>query len=224
MSGRLITFEGGEGVGKSTQVQRLKQRLERAGLAVVATREPGGSPRAEQIREAVLAGVGKPLGPVAEALLFSAARLDHLRVLIRPALDEGKVVLCDRFFDSTRAYQGLDPAMDTRLVDTLERVTLDGLRPDLTVILDLPAEAGLARVAARRQGGSHALDRFEGEDLRFHERLRAAFLAIAASDPSRCVVIMADLSPDRVEEQVWRAVEPRLLPPAEASPAAAGSG
>lgn len=210
MTGRLVTFEGGEGVGKSTQVQRLQRRLERAGVPVIATREPGGTPKAERIREAVLSGVGQSFGPLAESVLFSAARLDHLRAVIRPALKAGTLVLCDRFFDSTRVYQGLDPNMEARLFDTLERVTLDELRPDLTIVLDLPAKDGLARAATRRQGTQLAPDRFEGEALDFHESLRQAFLAIAASDPTRCIVIAADLSPDEVEAQVWRAVQMRL--------------
>jgi len=213
MRGRLITFEGGEGVGKTTQVQRLKQRLEQAHVPVIATREPGGTPKAERIRQAVLSGAGEPYGPLAEALLFSAARLDHLQALIQPALEAGTVVLCDRFFDSTRVYQGLEPGMDAGLLDSLERVTLDGLRPDLTIVLDLPAEAGLARAAQRRAAGERAPDRFEGEELRFHENLRRGFLAVAAAEPDRCAVIMADLSPERIEEQVWHLVESRLLGP-----------
>lgn len=224
MKGRFITFEGGEGVGKSTQVERLKQRLERANVPVIATREPGGTLKAERIREAVLSGAGEPYGGLAEALLFSAARLDHLRAVIRPALEEGHVVLCDRFFDSTRVYQGLDPKMDLRLLDSLERITLDGIRPDLTIVLDLPAEAGMARAAARRVGGDTATDRFEGEEVLFHEKLRRGFLAVAAAEPERCTVIAADLSPERIEEQVWRTVEGRLFGAADsrASPTRVG--
>ena len=211
MKGRFITFEGGEGVGKSTQVERLKQRLEKANVPVVATREPGGTARAERIREAVLSGAGEPYGGLAEALLFSAARLDHLRVIIGPALDEGKVVLCDRFFDSTRVYQGLDPKMDQRLLDSLERITLDGIRPDLTIVLDLPVEAGMTRAAARRAQGEITPDRFEGQEVLFHEKLRRGFLTLAAAEPERCAVIAADLSPERIEEQIWRIVEARLF-------------
>jgi dTMP kinase len=146
--GRFVTFEGGEGAGKTTQIQRLQRRLEEAGHEVFSTREPGGSPKAERIREAVLAGIVKPLGAVAETLLFSSARLDHLRSTIQPALDQGKFVLCDRFFDSTRAYQGLDPKIDGRVLDALERIVVGETKPDLTLILDLPAEVGLARAAA----------------------------------------------------------------------------
>ena len=211
MRGRFITFEGGEGVGKSTQVERLKRRLEKANIPVIATREPGGTARAERIRNAVLSGGGAPYGALAEALLFSAARLDNLRAIIRPALEDGKVVLCDRFFDSTRVYQGLDPKMDVRLLDTLERITLDGIRPDLTIVLDLPVDAGMTRAAARRAEGITAPDRFEREEILFHEKLRRGFLAVAAGEPERCTVIAADLSPDRIEEQVWRLVEARLF-------------
>lgn len=224
MKGRLITFEGGEGVGKSTQVERLRRRLEAAAVPVVATREPGGTPKAERIRAAVLSGAGEPYGPLAEALLFSAARLDHLREVIRPALEAGKVVLCDRFADSTRVYQGLDPTLDARSLEALERVTLDEVRPDLTIVLDLPAEAGMARAAARRSSGGSTPDRFEGQDIQLHEKLRRAFLALATSEPERCAVIMADLSPERIEEQIWRIVEPRLLgaPPFRAAPQIGG--
>ncbi len=148
--GVFITLEGGEGAGKSTQAARLAATLRaRTGRPVVVTREPGGSPRAEEIRAAVLAGVAKPYGPFAEALLFSAARLDHLETLIRPALARGETVICDRFLDSTRAYQGAAGGLDGELLDALERVVVGPTRPDLTLILDLPAETGLARARAR---------------------------------------------------------------------------
>ena len=143
--GRFITFEGGEGAGKSTQVERLRQRLEARGTMVVTTREPGGSPRAERIRQSLLSGEAKGFGPFAEALMFSAARMDHLDQTIRPALERGAFVLCDRFADSTRAYQGVLGAVDEALIEKLERAVVDETRPDLTFILDVPADIGLGR-------------------------------------------------------------------------------
>lgn len=212
--GVFITFEGGEGAGKSTQIARLAEALRLAsGREVVATREPGGTKRAEELRAALLRGVAKPYGPFAEALMFAAARIDHIENLIRPALARGAIVLCDRFSDSTRAYQGAAGGLEPGLIASLERVTLEGLRPDLTLILDLPPEAGLAR--AQRRGEGEPADRFEAESMRFHERLRAAFRAIAAAEPDRCRVIDADLGPDAVEARIRETVSawrPDLLP------------
>lgn len=219
MRGRFITFEGGEGVGKSTQIERLKSRLEARGVPVVATREPGGSERAETIRAAVLAGAGRQLGPLAEALLFSAARADHLERTIRPALQRGAFVLCDRFADSMRAYQGLADSVDERLIDSLERVVLDDTRPDLTVVLDLPVEAGLERAARRRHWRTEGVDRFESEGRAFHERLRKAFLDIARREPGRCVVIDASDEPHIVEQAVWTVVAERFGDELAAKPA-----
>jgi dTMP kinase len=208
--GRFITFEGGEGAGKSTQVSRLCARLRARGLIALSTREPGGTPRAERLRALILSGGARALGPEGEALLFAAARMDHLDVVIRPALARGEWVACDRFMDSTRAYQGRLGDLRPEMIASLERVTLDGTRPDLTLILDLPAEIGLARAAARRGGG--AADRFEAEGLDSHHALREAFLEIARREPERCVVIDAAQSPDVVEEAIWDAVESRLEP------------
>lgn len=210
MRGRFITFEGGEGVGKSTQVERLKRRLEAEGFDVVATREPGGSPKAERIREVLLRGDAKPFGPLGEAILFFAARADHLDQRIRPALERGAFVLCDRFADSTRAYQGVLGDIDPSLMRALEWATIGDTRPDLTFILDVPAEIGLARAAERRGAGQGA-DRFEGEGRDFHERLREAFLAIARDEPERCVVVDASREPDLVAADIWRSVSDRLL-------------
>jgi dTMP kinase len=208
--GVFITLEGGEGAGKSTQVRRIKAQLAAAGLNAVATREPGGSPRAEILRNLLLAGTVKSLGPTAEALLFAAARIDHIDTLIAPALAAGTWVVSDRFADSTRAYQGAVGGVDPHFLNALERVTLAGLKPDLTLILDLPAEVGLAR-AARRRGGSAATDRFESEDLSFHAALRAAFLAIAAAEPERCIVVDASHSEDEVAQAIWDAITHRLI-------------
>jgi dTMP kinase len=221
VSGRFITFEGGEGAGKSTQIARLSRRLADRGVAAIATREPGGSPKAERIREKVLAGAAKPFGPLAEALMFSAARIDHLKETIRPALARGAFVLCDRFSDSTRAYQGALGDISPDMMRALEAATIGDTRPDLTFILDVPAEVGLARAAERRRAGGQSADRFEREDKGFHERLREAFLDIARREPGRCVIVDADRDPDLVEADIWRHVAERLLPEpvAETSPA-----
>ncbi|MCJ2128813.1 dTMP kinase [Methylobacterium sp. E-045] len=209
-SGAFITFEGGEGAGKSTQIGRLAARLRgRSSVPVVTTREPGGSAKAEAIREALLAGTVKRHGPFAEALLFSAARIDHLDTLIRPALARGETVLCDRFSDSTRAYQGAAGGLDSALLSTLERVVVGDMTPDLTLILDLDPAIGLARAKARA-GEGEAADRFEAEALGFHTRLRQAFLTIAAEEPERCIVIDAGLSPDAVEAAIAAALAARL--------------
>lgn len=207
--GRFITFEGGEGTGKSTQVRLLAQALEKAGLSVVTTREPGGSPGAEAIRDFLLAGHAEKLGPFAEALLFAAARIDHLRATIRPALEQGRWVLCDRFADSTRVYQGNVGQIDQETLATLERIVLAGARPDLTIILDVPAETGLARAAARRGRGEKA-DRFEKETLAFHEAVRSGFLGIAEAEPERCVVVATDKEPGQVHAEIMGIVRQRL--------------
>ncbi|MDF2598643.1 MAG: thymidylate kinase [Methylobacterium brachiatum] len=219
--GAFITFEGGEGAGKSTQVARLAATLRaRSGRTVCVTREPGGSPRAEEIRAALLGGVAKPYGPFAEALLFSAARIDHLDRLIRPALRRGEIVLCDRFIDSTRAYQGAAGGLDPAVIAALERVVVGPTRPDLTLILDLPPEDGLARAAGRGAGTGQGADRFEAESLAFHTRLREAFLAIARAEPQRCAVIDAARDPDSVESAIRAIVASRLpgLLPLKGSP------
>lgn len=187
-SGFFITLEGGEGAGKSTQIQLLASALRDAGHEVVVTREPGGSSGAEAIRGLILTG-GFGFSAVTEALLFSAARLDHLEKTIRPALQRGAVVLCDRFFDSTRAYQGASGAADPAILSALETIAVGATRPDLTLIFDLPPADGLRRAAARR--GQGQADRFESEALGFHEKLRAGFLAIAQHEPERCRVIDA---------------------------------
>jgi dTMP kinase len=202
----FITFEGGEGAGKSTQVARLSARLEDAGCDVVPTREPGGSPGAERIRELLVRGAPDRWSPVTETLLMYAARRDHVERVVRPALARGAVVVCDRFIDSTRAYQGAGGGAPGALIAALESHVLDHTWPDLTLILDLPVEVGLARAAAR--GGEEA--RFEAKDLGFHERLRAGFLEIADHEPRRCVVIDAASDADGVAAGVWDAVSSRL--------------
>jgi dTMP kinase len=210
MAGFFITFEGGEGAGKSTQIARLRRRLEELNQPVLITREPGGSPHAEEIRAFILGGHAKHLGPFAEALLFFAARIDHLDNTIVPALKKGTHVLCDRFADSTRAYQGSLGQVDIALIEDLERIALRGVKPDLTFILDLPAEVGLARAGTRRETKGEGADRFEEEDISFHQSLRQAFLAIAQAAPERCVVIDADRAPDEVDAAIWDSVCERL--------------
>jgi dTMP kinase len=213
--GKFISFEGGEGSGKSTQIKLLAQRLEAAKLRAIVTREPGGSPGAEIIRHLVLSGMGKLLGPEAETLLFAAARDDHVRTVIEPALTQGTWVLCDRFSDSTRAYQGRLGNVAPGVLNAMQRVTIGNLKPDLTIVLDVPVEIGLKRAAARR--GDGAPDRFESEDIKFHQDLRDAFRQIAAEDPDRCVLIDATENPDVVAAQVWAALRDHLFAMASSS-------
>lgn len=208
--GRFITLEGGEGAGKSTLARALSQRLREEGASVVTTREPGGSAKAETIREAILAGRIKEYGAFAEALMFSAARIDHIDRLIRPALSQDNWVICDRFIDSTRVYQGVLGDIDAALLRELEQVTIDGLMPDLTLILDLDPEIGLARAARRRSPGE-SIDRFEGETLAFHRRLREAYLEIAGREPQRCAVLDAGLPPEELADAAWTILRERLM-------------
>ncbi len=202
--GVFITLEGGEGAGKSTHLRLLAEGLRARGLDVVTTREPGGSPGAEQIRALLVSGEPDRWDKVTEALLLSAARRDHVTRLIEPALARGAWVLCDRFSDSTLAYQGFGHGADPAMIATLTAMATSGLVPDLTLILDLPVEAGLARAAGR--GGD---DRFERMGTAFHERLRHGFLTIAASEPGRCVVIDAVQPLDSVQAAIRAAVESR---------------
>jgi dTMP kinase len=210
MRGRFITFEGGEGTGKSTHAALLADRLKSLGIGVRLTREPGGSPGAEVIRHVLLAGVAKPLGVEAEAMLFAAARDDHVRNLIEPALARGTWVICDRFIDSSRVYQGTLGKLDPKFLRALERVTVGDLKPDLTFILDVPADVGLARASKRRSGGR--VDRFEAESPAFHESLREAFRLLAVGEPGRCVVIDATEPKPAVAERIWKTVNERLDP------------
>jgi dTMP kinase len=210
MQGKFITLEGGEGTGKSTQAAMLALRLESLGIGVQLTREPGGSPGAEIIRHVLLSGAAKPFGPEVEAMLFAAARDDHVQCTILPALTAGKWVICDRFADSTRVYQGVLGHVDERLIKGLERVSIGDLAPDLTVILDMPVETALERVTQRRGGATP--DRFEAENVEFHRKLRDAYLAIAAEEPGRCLVIDAGAAKEAVAREIWDAVKSRLEP------------
>lgn len=213
-AGRFITFEGGEGSGKSTQVRLLADRLRARGLDVLVTREPGGSPFAEQVRALILDPEIAPHSALSEALLFYAARADLLAGIIRPALAGGRWVICDRFADSSRVYQGTAGGLSDATLDALDRLVVAPTRPDLTLILDLAPKVGLARAHARRTtaaGSDQGLaDPFEGRTLEFHERLRAGYQAIARAEPARCALIDASSSPDAVADQVWAEVQRRL--------------
>ncbi|MBY0380753.1 MAG: dTMP kinase [Xanthobacteraceae bacterium] len=215
--GRFITFEGGEGSGKSTQIRMLADYLEEQKIKVILTREPGGSPGAEIIRHLLLSGMGKLLGPEAETLLFAAARDDHVHQVIKPALEQGTWVLCDRFTDSTAAYQGKVGNVNPAMIEALERVTIGSLKPDITFILDVPVAVGLQRAINRR--GKAMADRFEQENLEFHEKLRMAYREIAADDPKRCVLIDANADADEVGRRIRDELQARLPAPAEQEPA-----
>ncbi len=201
--GLFVSFEGGEGAGKSTQIRLLAEALRGRGHDVVVTREPGGSPGAEALRHVLLSGAAEPFGIRMEALLFAAARADHLSCFVRPALARGQIVLCDRFVDSSRVYQGVTGNLEPKLMAALERVSVGGTMPDLTLILDLPAAVGLAR--ARRRAGavqSAAPDRFEKERTEVHEKRRQGFLDIAAREPERCRVVDASLDVERIARDI----------------------
>lgn len=204
--GRFITFEGGEGAGKSTQLRLLAAALSRSGVPVCMTREPGGSPGAEEIRALLVTGDGDRWDPVSEALLHFAARADHMRRLILPRLEAGEWVLSDRFADSTMAYQGYALGLGRDAVESLSALVLKGFAPDLTIMLDLPVDTGLARAAERADGE----DRYERLGRLFHERLRQAFLDIAKRAPERCVVIDAGGDLNSVEAAVRATVAERL--------------
>ncbi len=204
--GRFITFEGGEGTGKSTQVRLLAQHIAARGADVVQTREPGGSPSAEEIRALLVTGAADRWSPLAETLLFYAARVEHWRQVIEPALARGAHVVCDRFADSTMAYQCYAGGLDKGLVRDLHRLAMGQAEPDLTLILDVPVDEGLKRAAARHDDET----RFERKGREFHERLRAGFLDIARAAPKRCAVIDGAKPVDQVQADVRVTVAARL--------------
>jgi len=213
-SGKFITFEGGEGVGKSTQAKLLVEGLAKRGIDVILTREPGGSPFAERIRALLLAPDTPAHGALCEALLFYAARADHLQQRIAPHLRAGGWVVCDRFSDSTRVYQGSAGGVAPEVLERLEDLVVKCHRPDLTIVLDLDPRDGLGRVR-RRLAPSRApseADRFEKRELEFHQRLRTGYLALANADPQRYVIIDAAQPAETIAAAVWRAVAARLLP------------
>jgi dTMP kinase len=207
--GKLISFEGGEGTGKSTQARLLRSSLEDKGKRVVLTREPGGSPGAEQIRKLVVEGEPQRWTPLSETLLFLAARADHVARIIEPSLASGMWVVSDRFSDSTYVYQGIARGLGAEKVRRLQEAALGSFAPDLTIVLDLDPAEGLKRAGGRAQGNENRFERFDGN---FHEKLRTAFRDIARSEPRRCVVIDAGRTPEAVAADVWRAVQERLKP------------
>jgi dTMP kinase len=204
--GRFISFEGGEGAGKSTQARRLAATLEKQGISCVVTREPGGSPGAEEIRNLLVNGDPGRWEALTETLLLYAARADHVARTIKPAMEQGRWVLCDRFADSSWAYQGVGRGLDRETVRRIEAVAIGDFKPDLTFVLDLPAEEGLRRANARASAES----RFEQFDMGFHERLRQAFLDIARRAPDRCRVIDARADENTVAQAIWKAVALRF--------------
>ena len=208
-NGLFVSFEGGEGAGKSTQIRRLAERLRERGHDVLVTREPGGSPGAEAVRHVLLSGAAEMFGTRMEAILFAAARNDHVEEVIRPALARGTVVLCDRFMDSSRVYQGVTGNLEADYIEALQRVAVNGVIPDCTLILDIPAEVGLER-ARKRASAVTAPDRFEKEEMQTHEKRREAFLDIAARDPDRCHVIDALRSEDEIAQDIAGIVDRRL--------------
>lgn len=221
--GRFITFEGGEGTGKSTQVRLLADRLRSMGRDVVVTREPGGTPFAEQVRALILSPNVAEHDPLSEALLFYAARADHIAKVIRPALDAGKFVLCDRFSDSTRVYQSVAGGLSRKAFDALEGLVVGDARPTLTVILDLDPAVGLGRAESRRTAGAGASaapasgedeagrDKYERRTLAYHQKLRDGFLAIARDEPKRCVVVDGARDAAAVSNDVWAEVAARVI-------------
>ncbi len=202
-------MEGGEGSGKTSQIKRLQAKLEATGKEVVVTREPGGTNGAEAIRHVLLSGAAEPMGAEFEAMLFSAARSDHVEMIIRPALAAGKTVICDRFIDSTRVYQGATGDVDIEFLKELEEIACEGALPDLTLILDLPPAEGMKRANARRAKGA-PVDRFEKDTLALQRKRRAAYRKIAVENPERCVLIDASGTEAAVFKRIWTVVEQRL--------------
>lgn len=210
MQGYFITLEGGEGAGKSTQIKYLAEFLQTQGHDVVTTREPGGTVEAEKIRSLIIESNGTEWTPKAEALLMFAVRQMHVEKLIKPALESGKIVICDRFTDSTRAYQGYGHELGPQIINEIDKTILDGFGPDLTLILDLPVEAGLKRSSNRLNKEQSREDKFENLDKQFHERLRQGFLDIAQQEPDRCVIIDASQSIDEIAKEIAAIVQERM--------------
>jgi dTMP kinase len=208
MSGAFITFEGIEGSGKSTQISRLQQHLSEQGRPVRLTREPGGTPIGDQVRGILLDPANRLLDPTAELLLYAASRAQHLREVILPELKAGRIVLCDRFSDATLAYQGYGRGLSIPTIRELDRIVTAGLRPALTVLLDLPAETGLCRARGRNTAqGLHNEARFENEDLLFHNRVREGYLQLAQEEPERIRIVNAARPPEAVQENVRKIVD-----------------
>ena len=208
MKGTFVTFEGGEGAGKTTQIKLLEANLQRFERDVVVTREPGGTQGAEAIRELILNPGAFNFSSMTETLLFFAARRDHVEKVILPALNRGAIVLCDRFLDSTFAYQSALGNIQRTVIWEVAKLVLDDIKPDLTFMLDVEPEQGLKRAAVRR--GVDATDRFESESMEFHKRIRDQFLAIAKAEPKRCVVVSGDQQPDDIAKQIFETYMQRL--------------
>ncbi len=202
----FITFEGADGTGKTTQIERLARRLRSRGYEVITTREPGGTFLAEKIRDILLEDCGEAVHPETEALLYAAARAQHVRQVIRPALADGVVVISDRFIDSSLVYQGVGRNLGVELVREMNRPALDGLWPDITVLLDLPPE----EAEHRRKSRQAQADRFETEDMEFKTRLRQGYLDLAVREPERIIRIGADQDVEQLEEAVWSCIHSRL--------------
>ena len=211
-TGLFVTFEGGEGAGKSTQIRRLAEALRARGHDALLTREPGGSPGAEAVRHVLLSGAAEAFGTRMEAILFAAARNDHVEEVIRPALRQGKIVLCDRFMDSSRVYQGVTGNLEADFIEALQRIAVDGVVPNCTLILDIPARLGLERAKKRGAATADGPDRFEREELQTHEKRREAYLDIAAGEPERCHIVDATRSEEAIAAEIFAIVD-RLLAP-----------
>lgn len=208
---RFITFEGIEGCGKSTQLRLLASRLEHRGFSVVSTREPGGSPIADQIRSILLDAGNNAMTPMAELLLYAAARAQHVEEVILPALESGKIVLCDRFTDATVAYQGYGRGLDMSTILELNRLASRSLRPDISVLLDCPVETGLSRAKARIENAAGAREeRFELEAMAFHEKVRKGYLELADREPERFIVVSGSRAMEETAAEIFRLLEPRL--------------
>jgi len=207
--GKFLTFEGGEGAGKSTQVRYLQEALEGRGIDVVVTREPGGSPGAEEIRKLLVEGEPERWMPLTETLLFLAARSDHIARLIEGSLASGKWVVCDRFSASTLVYQGIARGVGVETVNTLQNSIPGMISPDLTIILDVTSEIGLARVARR---SDNVETRFEQFDKKFHDTLRNAFREYSKTLGNKCVLVDGGSSAERVARDIWKIVDERLRP------------
>lgn len=203
---KFITFEGGEGAGKTTQITRLADRLVSQGITTITTREPGGAPGADSIRSLLVSGATNKWDPISEVLLLYAGRREHLKQTILPALDQGAWVLCDRFSDSTMAYQGYGHGLSKDFIRAVHDEVVGAADPDLTLVLDIPVDVGIERANSRNTRTRSGEDRFERMDSSFHERLRAGFLDIADREPERVRVIDADSTPEAVTETVWQAV------------------
>ncbi len=211
MRGVFITFEGIEGSGKSTQITKLAEHLKNRNYPVTMTREPGGTAIGDQVRKILLDPANSQLVPRAELLLYAAARAQHLEELIVPELNAGRLVLCDRFSDATLAYQGYGRGLDIELIRAVDRITTNGIKPDLTILLDLDAVIGVGRARGRnRRDGLEAEARFENEKLAFHERVRSGYLTLANQEPARYRVVDASLTVDEVQDALRRIVDGKL--------------